>query len=284
MIRVGEYNTLRVVKHTAHGLFLIDEADESEEILLPKNFAPEQIDDGDYIKVFIYRDSLNRITATTQTPFFILNEFAYLEVKQLTQVGAFLEWGLEKDLMVPFREQGMRMELGEFYMVYLYLDEYTDRLVATSKINRYFEKEQVEVEVGEKVDLLIWKRTDLGVKVIVNQRYQGLIFHNELFQDIEPGDQMQGYVKTIREHGKLDISLEPLGHLSIEPNAAKVLERIKDGNGFLDLNDKSDPEEIKRRMGMSKKAFKKAVGTLYRKKLIRIESSGLFLFVKTSQN
>ena len=274
MIKVGEYNELRVHKFAQFGLFLIDE--EGQEILLPKKYIPDNWDEGDLVRVFVYRDSHGRLIATTLTPDVTLHKFAYLEVKQLTQHGAFLEWGLEKDLMVPFREQAQKMVLGKSYMVYLYLDHHTDRLVATSKVNRYFEKEEVRLNRHQKVDLLVWKRTDLGMKVIVNQKYQGLIFKNELFKPIQPGDKVKGYVKEVREHGKIDIMLELPGAKAIEPNAAKLLEVLKENRGFLDLTDKSDPEEIKTRMGMSKKAFKKAVGSLYKQKVIRIEDSGLF--------
>ena len=280
MIEVGKYNALQVARLTAVGAFLTNE--EGEEVLLPKKFVPSTLEEGEEMNLFVYRDSHGRLTATTLAPSATVNQFAWMQVKQVTRVGAFLDWDLEKDLLVPFREQAMPMELDKWYMVYVYLDKETDRMVATSKLNKIFEKDLSGLEPGMKVDLLVWKRTDLGVKVIVNQKYQGLIFRNELFRKIAPGEELKGYIKELREEGKIDILLDRPGHLSIEPQAQKVLNILQQNKGFLDLNDKSHPDHIRERLGMSKKAFKRAVGTLYKKKLIRIEDTGIFLIVKKS--
>ena len=280
MIEVGKFNVLTVARLTAVGAFLTDGA--GAEVLLPKKFVPSSFEEGEEMNLFVYRDSHGRLTATTLTPSATVNQFAWMEVKQVTRVGAFLDWDLEKDLLVPFREQVQPMELGKWYMVHVFLDEQTDRVVATTKLNRFFEKNLSDLEPGMEVDLLIWKRTDLGIKVIVNQKYQGLIFRNELFRQINPGEQVKGYIKHLRDQGKIDILLDRPGHLSIEPQAQKLLQIIQENKGFIDLNDKSHPDDIRERLGMSKKAFKRAVGTLYRQKLIRIEATGIFLIVNRS--
>lgn len=276
MLNVGLYNTLRYSRDTRQGVYLQDE--EGKEVLLPRSEVPEDFKEGDEIEVFLYTDSEDRLIATTLQPKAIRNEFAYLQVVEVSAVGAFLDWGLKgKDLLVPFSEQRQKMKKGEWQLVYVYLDELTNRLVASGKINRFFEKQMMDLKTGEEVTLLIGRQTDLGFNVVVNNRYKGLIYHNEIFQPIRPGFRLQGYVGQIREDGKLDISLRPPGFAKVEPNAGKILELLRKGDGFLDLTDKSDPELIRSRLAMSKKTFKKAVGILYKKRLIRLQEEGIFL-------
>lgn len=276
MLNVGLYNTLHYSRATRHGIYLQDE--EGKEVLLPSSDAPDNLGEDDEIEVFLYTDSEDRLIATTLQPKAIRNEFAYLQVVEVSQVGAFLDWGLKgKDLLVPFSEQRQKMKKDEWHLVYVYLDELTNRLVASGKINRFFEKQEMDLKTGEEVALLVSRETDLGFNVVVNNRYKGLIYHSEIFQPVRPGFRLQGFVARIREDGKLDISLRRPGFAKVEPNADKILELLRKNGGFLDLTDKSDPEQIRSRLAMSKKTFKKAIGILYKKRLIRLQEDGIFL-------
>ncbi len=275
MLHLGIKNTLRILRGTGVGMFLGD--DEGNDVLLPKKYVPENAIVGDDIEVFIYRDSEDRIIATNLEPKIQLNQFACLQVKSVTAIGAFLDWGLEKDLFVPFREQNKKMEEGRWYAVYLYLDEETDRLVASCKVNRYFEKENIDLQIGQEVDLLIFEETDLGLNAIINNKYKGLIYENEIFQRIKIGTRTKGFVKNIRDDNRVDLSLQKQGYANVEPNAERILEKLKSNNGFLDVTDKSDANYVMYQLEMSKKTFKKAVGALYRQKIIRIEEDGIYL-------
>lgn len=275
MLHLGIKNTLRILRGTGVGMFLGD--DEGNDVLLPKKNVPENAIVGDDIEVFIYRDSEDRIIATNLEPKIQLNQFACLQVKSVTAIGAFLDWGLEKDLFVPFREQNKKMEEGRWYAVYLYLDEDTDRLVASCKVNRYFEKENIDLQIGQEVDLLIFEETDLGLNAIINNKYKGLIYENEIFQRIKIGTRTKGFVKNIRDDKRIDLSLQKQGYANVEPNAERILEKLKANNGFLDVTDKSDANYVMYQLEMSKKTFKKAVGALYRQKTIRIEEDGIYL-------
>ncbi|RMG87178.1 MAG: GntR family transcriptional regulator [Bacteroidetes bacterium] len=276
MIETGKYNVLKSVRLSDYGMYLADE--EGQEVLLPNKYVPEDMLIGDEIEVFVYNDSEDRPVATTRKPRLIRGEFGYLKVREVNPVGAFLDWGLEKDLLVPFREQKKDMVAGRSYLVYLYLDEKTNRLVATAKIGRYFETEHIDVREGDEVRLLIAERTDLGVNVIVNNRYRGLIFNDSIHKPLRPGQKTTGWVKQVRPDKKLDITLQPQGYKQVvEPNAQHILEQLHFFNGYLDLNDKSDPAEIAERLHMSKKVFKKAIGALYKQRLIRIERDGIYL-------
>ena len=275
MLHLGIKNTLRILRGTGVGMFLGD--DEGNDVLLPKKYVPENAIVGDDIEVFIYRDSEDRIIATNLEPKIQLNQFACLQVKSVTAIGAFLDWGLEKDLFVPFREQNKKMEEGRWYAVYLYLDEETDRLVASCKVNRYFEKENIDLQIGQEVDLLIFEETDLGLNAVINNKYKGLIYENEIFQRIKIGTRTKGFVKNVRDDNRVDLSLQKQGYANVEPNAERILEKLKANNGFLDVTDKSDANYIMYQLEMSKKTFKKAVGALYRQKIIRIEEDGIYL-------
>ena len=275
MLHLGLKNTLRILRGTGVGMFLGDE--EGNDVLLPKKYVPENAIVGDDIEVFIYRDSEDRIIATNLEPKIQLNQFACLQVKSVTAIGAFLDWGLEKDLFVPFREQNKKMEEGRWYAVFLYLDEETDRLVASCKVNRYFEKENIDLQIGQEVDLLIFEETDLGLNAVINNKYKGLIYENEIFQRIKIGTRTKGFVKNLRDDNRVDLSLQKQGYANVEPNAERILEKLKANNGFLDVTDKSDSNYIMYQLEMSKKTFKKAVGALYRQKIIRIEDDGIYL-------
>lgn len=274
-MKLGDYNKLVVARETSVGLFLEDEMEES--VLLPTKWIPEGTEIGDELEVFLYLDSEERLIATTLKPKIIVNTFAYLRAKQISDFGAFMDWGMEKDLLVPFIEQEKRMVEGQKYIVYMYEDEMTGRLTASSRYSSYVEKEDIELQEGEKVDIIIAYPSDLGFNVIINNKYLGLLYKNELFKIVRIGDSCEAYVKTLREDKKVDVVLEKQGYAQVEPNAHKILLLLRKNEGFLDLNDKSDPEEIVRRMEMSKKAFKKAIGTLYRQKMISLAEDGIHL-------
>ena len=275
MLFIGKYNYLTIERVTSVGMFLSDV--EGEEVLLPNQYITDDMQVGDQIKVFVYLDSEDRPVATTQTPKIIRNEFAFLEVKDVSEYGAFLDWGLIKDLFVPFREQPKPMEIGEWHVVFLYLDQKTQRLLASAKIDKFLETDRLTVSEGEEVDVLVWQKTDLGYNVVVNQYHKGLIYANEVFQPLEIGDSLKGYVKKIREENKLDISLQKTGYEVVEPVAKQILEEVKKGKGFLNLSDNSSPEDIYKRLKISKKVFKKAIGGLYKQGIIRIKEDGIYL-------
>jgi len=275
MLQLGEFNELSVVRFTDYGWFLEDE--EQNEVLLPNKFVSENMKAGDKVNVFLFKDSEDRITATTQTPLISLNEFASLKVKQVNKVGAFLDWGLEKDLLVPFREQPYRMMEGKSYVVRLIHDEKSDRLMATARLNKYLEIDHITVKEGEEVEIIITQETDLGYKVIVEDAHMGLIYRNEIFQPVQVGDKLKAWVRTVREDGKIDLRLQQEGYGHVEPSSQEILDALKQNNGFLPLHDKSKPEEIVDFLKMSKKTFKKAIGNLYKKKLITLENNGIRL-------
>lgn len=275
MLFIGKYNYLTIERVTSVGMFLSDV--EGEEVLLPNQYITDDMQVGDQIKVFVYLDSEDRPVATTQTPKIIRNEFAFLEVKDVSEYGAFLDWGLIKDLFVPFREQSKPMEIGEWHVVFLYLDQKSQRLLASAKIDKFLESDRLTVAEGEEVDLLIWQKTDLGYNVVVNQYHKGLIYANEVFQPLQIGDSLKGYVKKIREENKLDISLQKTGYEVVEPVAKQILEEVEKGKGFLALSDSSSPEDIYNKLKISKKVFKKAIGGLYRQGIIRIGEDGIYL-------
>lgn len=273
---LGKINTLTANRSTDNGFYLID--DKEKEVLLPNKYVSETLKVGDSIDVFIYKDSEDRIVATTVNPTIKRHEFAFLKVKDVNKYGAFLDWGLDKDLLVPFFEQNNKMEAGKSYVVYLYLDQETDRLVASSKIDDFIEDEDIDLVEDQEVDIIVTKRTDLGFKVIIDQLFEGLVYHNEIFKPLEIGDTLKAYVKPLREDGKIDLILQKAGYKNVnEPNSILILDKIKSNNGFLGLNDKSSPEDIYNKVGLSKKAFKKAIGGLYKQKLILIEKNGLYL-------
>jgi uncharacterized protein len=275
-MEIGQYHTLTILRHTSVGLYLGDE--EGEDVLLPNKYCPDDFTIGDTLRVFVYRDFADRKVATNLTPKIFLNEYALLKVTSVNEIGAFLDWGLEKDLLVPFREQRKKMEEGRWYIVYLDIDSQTDRLFASNKIDNFLQNSILTVEVDEEVDLLIYRKTDLGYSAIVNNIHDGLIFQSNIFKDLNIGERMKGYVKNIRPDNKLDISLQSIGYWNFnDPNCDAVLKALKTHNGFLPLTDNSSPEEVYKEFGISKKAFKKAVGALYKSKKISLTPDGIKL-------
>ena len=274
-MKIGQFNTLTINRDTQVGLFLTDG---KEDVLLPNKYVPKVFEIGEEITVFVYLDHEERPVATTLVPYIFLNEFALLRVNYVNQVGAFMDWGMEKDILVPFKEQARPMEKGKRYLVYLYMDEKTNRLVASSKTNQFLNNENVTLEKNEEVDLIISHITEIGINVIINQQHKGLVYKDEVYDDsIRTGDKMKGYIKTIRPDGKIDVSLHIQGFESIEPNSEIILNELRASRGFLRLNDNSNPEDIKTVLKMSKKTFKKAIGLLYKEKLIEIKDDGIHL-------
>jgi len=274
-MNLGQFNTLRILRETTPGLFLGNSA--NEEVLLPHKYKPEEYCIGDELEVFVYLDNEQRPIATTEEPFLTLNTFGYLRCCDVNEYGAFLDWGLVKQLFVPFREQARPMKAGHWYIVYLYLDEKTDRLVGSSKTNRFLTQEGMSLKKYDECNILVTHLTDQGANVIINQKHRGLIYTDDIFEDIRSGDALTAYVKKIRPDGKVDIVLQPMGYRSIEPNAAYILEELKAAGGFLPLNDASSPDLIRQELGMSKKLFKKSIGALYKEKKISLDSEGISL-------
>ena len=278
-MELGKYNILKAHRQQPQGWYLID--DEEEEVLLPNKYVPEEFTQGDEIKVFVYTDSEDRNIATTLTPTITRGSFAYLEVKAVTTYGAFLDWGLEKDLFVPFKEQKEKMKEGEAYVVFLYADWSTGRLCASSKLNQFLVLEDLEEDFVEDfeapVDLLIYDETSLGYKAIINDRYAGVLYRNELYQNISIGDEIQGYINKVREDEKIDLRLQKDGVEAIAPNAQVILDYLKAHGGETSVTDKSSPDEIAAQFNMSKKAFKKALGSLYKSRRILIEEGKVTL-------
>lgn len=275
MIKLGEYNTLTILRETDPGLYLGD--DEDNVVLLPHKYKPEEYEIGDSIKVFIYLDNEERPIATTLEPFLLLNTYGYLHCSAVTEFGAFMDWGLEKQLFVPFKEQARPMKKDSWYIVHLYLDEKTNRLVGSSKTNRFLQNKTLTVEPYQEVEILVTHITEKGANAIINGAHTGLIYIEDIFEDIRSGDKIKAYIKKIREDNKIDLVLQPPGYKSIEPNANYIREELVAAGGFLPLHDKSEPEEIKNLLGMSKKSFKKAIGTLYKEKQIAIKEDGIEL-------
>ncbi|MCW4467972.1 S1-like domain-containing RNA-binding protein [Flavobacterium sp. MFBS3-15] len=274
MIQIGKYNTLKIARDTKVGLYLTDG---TEDILLPNKYVPKEFEVGQELIVFVYLDHEERKVATTLEPYILLNEFALLRVNYVNKFGAFLDWGLEKDLFVPFREQARPMEKGKRYLVFMYIDHETQRLAATSKINQFLDNSELTVAEGDEVNLIVSHITEKGINVIINELYKGLVYKNEVYDDLRTGDRITGYIKTIRPDNKIDVTLRQQGAAAIEPDAETVLDELRASRGFLRLNDDSHPEDIKTVLKMSKKSFKKAIGALYKQKLIEIKEDGIYL-------
>jgi len=245
--------------------------------LLPNRYVPEQFEIGEQIEVFVYLDNEERPVATTDTPYIKRGDFALLRCNQVTNFGAFMDWGLVKELFCPFKEQAFKMKPGQWYLVYCYLDEESQRLVASSKTKRFLDNSQLTVQKFDEVDVIISHPSEKGMNVIVNKIHSGLIYEDEIFSTLNIGDQMKAYVKKVRPDNKLDITLNQIGYKNIEPSANKVLTQLKANDGYLPLHDKSDPGQIKESLQMSKKSFKKAIGNLYKQHLIDIKNDGIYL-------
>ncbi len=277
-MEIGKINTLVAARPTEYGFILVDE--EENEVLLPNAYLSKDIVLGEETDVFIYLDSEDRIVATILNPKIKLGEFGYLEAIDVNNYGAFMDWGLPKDLLVPFAEQGRKMEVGKFYPVYLLQDESTGRLIGSSKINKFLTFENIALKVGQEVDILPYGMTELGMNVIVENKYRGLIFKTNIHKHIEEGNHIKAFVKKIRSDGKLDIMLEPIGYRkSIDQNTEIIINALKKNNGFIAITDKSSPQLIQKVLGLSKKAFKRGVGNLYKQKFIELEAEGIRLKV-----
>jgi len=275
MAILGKVNPLKVVKVVDFGVYLDGGSD--GEILLPKRYVPEVCELGDTLSVFIYNDSEDRLIATTEKPYVMVGEFAALEVVEVNEVGAFLDWGLMKHLMVPFREQKIKMEEGRRYPVFVFVDFDSKRITASAKIEKFVDESKPELEVGQEVDLLIYKKTDMGWKTVINQQYTGVLYDNEIFKEIHTGETLKGFVKQIRPDDKIDLMLQKAGFEKIDDFALKLHALLKEADGFLPFTDKSQADDIYEAFGISKKTFKKAVGDLYKKRQILLEPDGIRL-------
>ncbi len=276
MIDQGRQIELKIAKRATIGLYLADET--GEEVLLPKKYCSEEMKPGETTEVFVYKDSEGKKVATTLTPKIYIHEFALLKVTAVTGVGAFLDWGLEKELMVPFREQKQKMLEGRWYIVYLDMDKKTDRLYASNRIERFLQNDQISVKEDDEVALVVMQKTDLGYSVIINHKHKGLIFDNEIFQEIRVGDRLKGYVKKIRDDQKIDISIQAIGFRNVnDSNSELIYKTLVENEGFMAITDKSSPDEIYTQFGISKKAFKKSLGALYKQKKVEIQSDGIKL-------
>lgn len=275
MIELGKYNTLTVLRDTRVGLFLGGGAE--AEILLPLKYVPQDCEVGDTLEVFCYLDNEQRPIATTLKPHISRNTFGALKVMEVNQYGAFMDWGLEKHLLVPYREQPVQMREGEVHVVYCYLDPKSSRLVGSARLDRFLDNSELTVTAGQEVSLLVYKETPLGFGVVVENRHNGLLFRDQVHKKITPGLTLRGYIKTIRPDHKLDVVLEPIGFRKLEPAAQRIYEELIAAGGKLPLHDKSDPVQIQQILQMSKKVFKKGIGILYRERKIEIRPDGIYL-------
>lgn len=274
-LSLGKMNHMKVVRKADFGLYL--DGGPTGDVLLPNRYVPKGTRIGDEIDVFIYLDQDERPVATTERPLAMVGDFAFLTVAWVNEFGAFLDWGLMKDVFCPFREQKRRMEKGRAYMVHIHLDEETYRIVASAKIEHYLSKERPPYKAGDEVDILVWQKTDLGFKVIIDNHYGGLVYTDQIFRYVHTGDRLEGYVQLVRPDGKVDVTLQPTGRQQTVDFAETLLQWLKDNGGHCDLGDKSDAEDIKRMFQVSKKTYKRAIGDLYKRRLIRIEETGISL-------
>ncbi|HIP35595.1 MAG TPA: GntR family transcriptional regulator [Crocinitomix sp.] len=277
MLKIGKVNKLRIVKEVDFGMYL-DGGENFGEILLPARYITPSCVVDEEVDVFIYLDSEDRLIATTDFPFAMVDDIALLEVVANTKVGAFVDWGLMKDLLIPFKEQHRELLVGDKVVVKIYIDDLTERIVASAKLDQFLDNTPPEFDYNEEVDLFVHSKTDLGYRMVVNGLHWGLVYENEVFKPLSRGQKLKGYVKLIREDDKIDISLQKQGYVAAIDDASQtVLEKLKQNNGELEVGDKSSPEVINHLFGMSKKSFKKAIGNLYKQKIISIESDRIKL-------
>lgn len=275
MAEIGKTNTLAIVKTVDFGVYL--DGGELGEILLPRRYVPEGAKPGDSVEVFLYFDSDDRLIATTEKPLARVGEFAFLEAVAVNSMGAFLNWGLLKDLLVPFSEQRPPMRAGKKYVVFVYLDNASRRIVASAKIDKHLSKAPPPFKAGQEVDLLIYGRTELGYKAVIENSHGGILYQNEVFRELGMGARVRGFIRKIRDDGKIDLRLDKPGYGDVGDLADRILAALKANHGFLDVNDKTPPERIGQLFGTSKNAFKMAVGTLYKKRLITLDDFGITL-------
>lgn len=277
MIEIGQYNSLTIARETEHGLYLANA--EGEEVLLPNKFVTDEIKALKEFRVFVYKDSLDRPVATTQKPKVLIDQTTYLEVKQVTQIGAFLDWGLDKDILLPFSEQDVAPEVGDYVLVYVFLDRATNRVTASANLNKFINNKEIEVNVNDEVKVLVTEATEIGYKCIIENKHWGMLYSNELYGNkVQQGKIIKAFIKKIRIDGKIDLSLQKQGFSTISKDIRQiVLEAIKYNGGNLPLHDASPPEQIYSMLKMSKKNFKKAVGMLYKEKLIELRTRSIVL-------
>lgn len=277
-MEIGKYNVLQVARGTDNGLYLVDK--EGNEVLLPNRYVNEKMVPGTVGRVFVYKDSEDRIVATTEKPLATVDEAAYLEVKDVTRAGTFLSWGLDKDLLLPFAEQKVRPKVGEKVLVYIYLDRATQRIVSTTNINKFIKNRELAYTPNQEVDIMICYDNEIGTRVIVDQKYWGIIFKNEIFTPLEKGTHTKGYVKQVREDGKVDVALRKQGYEGAKDVTTMLLEKLTEAGGTLNVSDNSTPEEVHAQLGISKKVFKKAVGILLKGKKIEAGDDFIKLIAK----
>ena len=272
-METGKINKLKVVKTVSFGVYL--DGGNDREILLPTRYVPKECKEGDEVEVFIYHDNEGRLIATTVRPLAIVGEFKRMQVKEVSEVGAFLEWGIMKDLLVPFREQKMPMKKGSWYLVYVYLDSVTNRIVASARIDKFLDNVPPHYAHNQEVDLMVAEETDIGYKVIINNLHWGLLYHNEVFRSLVKSEKLKGYIKEVRSDDKIDVSMHKSGYEKIDGIALQIMDALNHNGDYLPLHDKSDANEIYALLACSKKSFKKAIGTLYRQKLITLTDEGI---------
>lgn len=272
-MEIGKYNKLKVVKLVDFGLYL--DGGNGLEILLPTRYVPDNAGVGDEIDVFIYKDNEERLIATTEHPYGTVGEFQYLQVKEVSNAGAFLDWGIMKDLLVPFREQKMNMIAGNYYLVYIFLDFITQRIAASARLDKFLDNVPPDYSLNQEVDLIIADQTELGYKVIINNAHWGLLYNNEIFRKISKGEKYKGYIKEVREDDKIDVGLQPVGYEKIDGLSQQIMNILEQNNGYLAVSDKSEAQDIYSLFACSKKNFKKAIGALYKQRLIIVENDGI---------
>lgn len=276
MVQLGQYNTLPVLKLVEFGLYL--DGGDGLEILMPKRYIPEGAKEGDELQVFVYQDSEARLIATNEHPYATVGQIASMRINSVNQVGAFADWGTSKELLIPHREQAQRMEEGRRYLIYVYIDQVSGRIAGTSKLDKYLNNVPPTYEAGEEVEALIWKPTPMGWKVIINHKHTGLLYQNQIFQELHTGERLRAWVRGVRDDDKIDLSLQPLGYRQmIDPAEATILKALHNHNGFMPLTDRSTPELIAFELQMSKKTFKKAIGALYKQQRITLLPDGIKL-------
>ena len=274
-VKLGNYNLLEVVKEVDFGLYL-DGGDDGE-ILLPSRYVPADTKPGDMLRVFIYLDMDERLIATTVEPLAQVGDFACLRVSWVNQFGAFLDWGLMKDLFVPFREQKAKMVRGRSYIVHVHIDDESWRIVASAKVEKYLSAERPEYEHNQEVDIMVWQATELGFKVIVDNKFSGMLFRNEVFRTLVPGQRLRAFVKQVRPDGKIDLVLQKGGMCKVDDFSEALLAYIRNNGGSIPYSDKTDAETIYSVFGVSKKTFKRAAGELYRRRLVMINVDSIEL-------
>lgn len=275
MIQIGKSYSLEIVKEVSFGIYV--NAHELGQVLVPKKFVPKQYEVGQAIDVFLYLDSDDKVIATTQKPFAQIGEFAYLKVVAISEYGAFLDWGLDKDLFLPFGEQHKTIEDGRSYLVYVHANRADERIVASSKVDKFLDTTPADYEVGQQVNLIIGGTTDLGYKAIINNQHWGVIYENEVFQQLRFGQKLTGFIKTLRSDGKIDLVLQQGSKQELDKQATLIMNKLAKADGFLPLHDKTDADIIYAQLGMSKKAFKKSIGGLFKGGQIKIDKDGIRL-------